>query len=65
MPNLIKGLTDVKESAGTILFCFKRCVDGVAKAMYLLNGRVFMPKSKLVVRYPLCIPFVGGNSIGK
>jgi hypothetical protein len=65
MPNLVKCLTDVEESAGTILFCFKSCVDGVAEAMYLLDGGVFMPKSKLVVRYLLCVPVVGSSSIGK
>jgi hypothetical protein len=65
MPNLIKGLADVKESAGTILFCFKSCVDGVAEAMYLLNGGMFMSKSELVIGYRLCVHVVGSNSVGE
>jgi hypothetical protein len=43
----------------------KGCVDGVAKAMYLFYGGVFMSKTEVVVRYPLCVPVVGSNSIGE
>jgi hypothetical protein len=38
-------------------------VDGVAKAMNLLNGGMFMSKSELVVGYPLCVLVVGSNSV--
>jgi hypothetical protein len=65
MPYLVKSLTNIKEGAGAVVFCFKSSIDGVAEAMYLLDGRMFMSKSKLVIRYPLYIPVVGSNSIDK
>ena len=65
MPHLIKCLTDVKEYAGAVLFCFECCVDGMTESMDLLYGGVFTSKTELVVGYTLCIPVVGSDSVGE
>ena len=65
MPDLIKSLADVKVGAGAVLFCFKRCIDGVTKAVHLLNSGVFVTESELMVRYPLCIRNVSSDSVGE
>jgi hypothetical protein len=51
MPDLIKGLGDIKEGCGAIGFVFKGVIDSVDDAMCLFSGGVSLSEAELMRRY--------------
>jgi hypothetical protein len=51
MPDFMKGLGDIKEGYGAVVFVFKGFIDSVDDAMCLFSGGVSLPVAELMGRY--------------